>query len=488
MSGDPESTQDGSQDFLEALGGFFDEQRIIEANARRLVHAGRAVLEHRSEYRQVDAGDFAGHDAAFYDGIARELALAGARVVGDVEDAAFNRAHPDNRAFYRFALSADDAIVISWFAVPGAPSGSGGIIVMRTFLADGRALHTTRGASPGRFPTPPQILDEAAAPETSAGDLLGRHRSRVGGAGTAPTALRDLQSILDGISAEERRVAEWRRSLGADLFHPMLQASMADGFHDHGVRMLEAIRKHPEWWTEPVPAPDEAEGGQAVFVGETTEGRYVGANRGGEQDPSFPHRVLARLWEPIQPQDRAERYEDPLEEALQLGRLGAIAGGGSQLTAEGEIAYVEIHLDLADLDGALERVKQVLGQAGAPAGSELRFERNGRAEVVSFGTQEGLAIYLDGVNLPAEVYEVADGDALVERITEAVQPQEGAVRGYWTGPRDTAIYVYGPDADELLKTLEPMLQADPQCQNARVVIRHGSPAMEPRTVRLPMQS
>src|SRR2546430_11620704 len=63
---------------------------------------------------------------------------------------------------------------------------------------------------------------------------------------------------------------------------------------------------------------------------------------------------------------------------------------------------------------AVDLATRVLEEAGAPQGSELRFNEPGRSPV-GFGTQQGLAIYLDGVSLPQEVYANLDLAAVVDR-------------------------------------------------------------------------
>ncbi len=201
-------------------------------------------------------------------------------------------------------------------------------------------------------------------------------------------------------------------------------------------------------------------------------------------EPGFPHHVTARIWEFVRPVARGERYEDPLQAALATQRLGIVDGGGSQLGEADEIIFAELELYLADLDQALELTKRVLEQAGAPVGSELHLERDGAAVVVPFGTQECVAIYLDGTTLPDEVYAQSDGDALIDRIDQTLGT-DGQVRAWWDGPRDTAIYVYGPNAEHLYAELEPVLLSDPQCQNARIVIRYGNPNLNQRTLRVP---
>jgi len=93
----------------------------------------------------------------------------------------------------------------------------------------------------------------------------------------------------------------------------------------------------------------------------------------------YRHAVTARIWEPIEPIARGERYEDPLQAALQAAQLGTVDGGGSQLTKLGEVQFAELELHLANLDAAIDLVQRVLEEAGAPQGSELRFSEPGEA-------------------------------------------------------------------------------------------------------------
>jgi len=198
----------------------------------------------------------------------------------------------------------------------------------------------------------------------------------------------------------------------------------------------------------------------------------------------YRHAVTARIWEPIEPIARGERYEDPLQAALQAAQLGTVDGGGSQLTKLGEVQFAELELHLANLDAAIDLVQRVLEEAGAPQGSELRFSEPGRSPI-TFGTQQGLAIYLDGVSLPQEVYATLDLAAVVEQIEDALGLGGKSLRGSWGGPEETSLYFYGPDAEQMFRRVEPLLLKLPILQNARVVLKHGNPDLGPRTIRLP---
>ncbi len=195
--------------------------------------------------------------------------------------------------------------------------------------------------------------------------------------------------------------------------------------------------------------------------------------------------VTARIWEPVHAMVRSLRYESPLYAALNQRRAGRVIDISSCMNTELEVEYVDIELDLDNLDEALDLVKNVLVNAGAPAGSELRLPGDGGEEIIGFGKMEGLAVYLDGVNLPDDIYMLCNINELADLIKEKLAAAGGEIRGSWVGPNETSIYMYGPDAEAMFTALEPILAGYPLCQNARIVIRHGNPAFSPRTVRLP---
>ena len=84
---------------------------------------------------------------------------------------------------------------------------------------------------------------------------------------------------------------------------------------------------------------------------------------------SYPHLVLARMYEHIEPFDRGHRYEEPLQTVLEGAQAGGVTGGGSQLSEVGEIEFADLEIELADVGVALELVTRTLEQAGAPQGS-----------------------------------------------------------------------------------------------------------------------
>src|SRR5688500_5417605 len=94
-----------------------------------------------------------------------------------------------------------------------------------------------------------------------------------------------------------------------------------------------------------------------------------------------------------------------------------------------------------------------------------------------------VAIFLDGVSLPDDVYANLDFGAVVSALGDAAGPD--SFHGSWQGPEETGLFFFGADAEAMFRRIEPVLRALPIGQNARVVIRHGKPAFQPRTVRMP---
>jgi hypothetical protein len=195
--------------------------------------------------------------------------------------------------------------------------------------------------------------------------------------------------------------------------------------------------------------------------------------------------INVTMWEPILPLDRGERYEDPVFEALEQAGLGAEGdGGGSLCSPDGEIKQIDFDVEVTTYE-AIPLITRVLEDAGAPKGSELRFERDGEQVVVPFGVTEGIAIYLDGIGRSAEVYASITAQQLVDSLIDALNPIPGGeLRSSWKGPRETALYIYGTDAEEMFAKIEPVLRACPLSHNARVVVRHGNPRLRPGEIKI----
>lgn len=99
--------------------------------------------------------------------------------------------------------------------------------------------------------------------------------------------------------------------------------------------------------------------------------------------------------------------------------------------------------------------------------------------------EEAVIVYLDGINLPDEVYRDYDLTTLAEHLDDTVEINRvGKFDGSETGSEVTTLYLYGPDADRLFMAIEPVLREYPLCKGARVVIRKGDPGSPQTEVQL----
>ncbi|MGA2500113.1 MAG: hypothetical protein ABSH20_20435, partial [Tepidisphaeraceae bacterium] len=164
-----------------------------------------------------------------------------------------------------------------------------------------------------------------------------------------------------------------------------------------------------------------------------------------KRKPTFAY---AQLNARIMPVARGKRFETPLTEALAKNGLGEVGGGGTLQLKTGEIEYCGIDVDLFDVEEGSRFVCKFLADRGAPRGSKLCYEHNGKKVELPFGTVEGLAIYLNGTELPPEVYQQSDINVVIDTV-DRLLGDRGRIRGYWEGPTETALYLYGNSAQEM---------------------------------------
>ena len=104
--------------------------------------------------------------------------------------------------------------------------------------------------------------------------------------------------------------------------------------------------------------------------------------RMNEVSESKPLFVYIKIPGDLDPMDRGELFEDPLQEALDKERLGEITGGGSQLSEPSEsgnsIEFCGIDVDLYDAVRGLALLRNQLVRLKAPPGTMLLYELDGR--------------------------------------------------------------------------------------------------------------
>lgn len=180
----------------------------------------------------------------------------------------------------------------------------------------------------------------------------------------------------------------------------------------------------------------------------------------------MPSRLWITISAGLRPLDRGDRYQDPLQAALDARAPGSkVTGAGTLLTADREPAFSDIDLDIeGDAEAALGLAVATLEAAGAPKGSRARLDER---EPVTFGVTEGLAVYLNGTDLPDEVYATSDVNDLVAALLSSLGG-EGQMQSYWQGPRETALYLYGPSAARMNDLIAKVLARFPLAQGCRV--------------------
>ncbi len=99
-----------------------------------------------------------------------------------------------------------------------------------------------------------------------------------------------------------------------------------------------------------------------------------------EANPLF---VYVKIPADLQPLQRGELFEDPLQEALEREKLGTVTGGGSQLSEADsedhrEIEFCGIDIDLYNPIKGLALVHRELIRLNAPPGTMLLYELNGQ--------------------------------------------------------------------------------------------------------------
>ena len=250
----PEHGDDALEGFADTLRELIELQKQIDDSARAIVTTVRALVDHRADYRPVNAADYPDHDAAFYDGIGKELGAERIDTLGDFDEAAFSQRHPDKKqTFVRLGLAGDGTIGAMWFRL-----GTVSSISLHSWLEDGRTVVTFRSASESGVPHPAELLQERVPLETTVRDLARRHRTRVRSAAALPRLLSGLDDLLAAYAADEERISRFREQEGLALFEPMMRKQLGAQYEEEGEPLVQSIQAHPEWWTGETPAPSEA--------------------------------------------------------------------------------------------------------------------------------------------------------------------------------------------------------------------------------------
>lgn len=172
--------------------------------------------------------------------------------------------------------------------------------------------------------------------------------------------------------------------------------------------------------------------------------------------------VLLNLNARLQPMHRGEIFEDMFEEILSKYDIGEVIGGGTLQMPTGEIKCCDIEFSIHSdcLDKFISFIQKV---TIIPKGSKLTIDN----KEIEIGCAEGLALYLNGTDLPKEVYENSD-------INECIQLLDNALEGiaqrlsHWEGSKETALYFYGNDFEEMKEKVISITKTYPLCEKCRI--------------------
>ncbi len=168
----------------------------------------------------------------------------------------------------------------------------------------------------------------------------------------------------------------------------------------------------------------------------------------------------------LQPMHRAD-LEDAFIEACDARRINAeVVGGGTLLAKNGEVAACDIEVQIGNLDADAIAITGRLFEAMlAPKGSYMVVD--GSSERIAIGQHEGLGLYLNGTDLPDDVYQTCDSNHVYEECERRLEGI-GMVNSHWQGPNETALYMYGDSFERMHAAILPLLETYPLCRQCRV--------------------
>ncbi|MDE6275521.1 MAG: hypothetical protein K2M75_03175 [Clostridia bacterium] len=169
----------------------------------------------------------------------------------------------------------------------------------------------------------------------------------------------------------------------------------------------------------------------------------------------------------LQPEHRVSYYEDHLKGIFKKEKLGSVIGGSSVFFNDGGIASCNVDIDC--YDDKIIRLIELLHYIPMAKGSRLTvFRPDGRIDrEYPLGELEGMGIYLNGVDLPKEVYKKCDINYVVDEIFRLLELPP-IIYSYWQGPRETALYFYSGSFSSMRNKISSLLASYPLCQGCRV--------------------
>ena len=114
----------------------------------------------------------------------------------------------------------------------------------------------------------------------------------------------------------------------------------------------------------------------------------------------------------------------------------------------------------------------VLGGIGAgddhisdSEGNDLVYGEDG--DELAFGVDEGLGVFLNGVDLPDAVYAECDVNHVIEEANRLLAGR-GRFLSHWQGERETGLFFYGRSFADMKAAIASFIAAYPLCRGARI--------------------
>jgi hypothetical protein len=169
----------------------------------------------------------------------------------------------------------------------------------------------------------------------------------------------------------------------------------------------------------------------------------------------------------LQPTHRAD-LEDAFDEEMKK-RGVHVTGGGTAFSENGEVSECNIQLEIEHFsDQVVEQITGMFEAMLAPKGSKLTV--HDKEISIFFGKVEGLALYLNGTDLPDEIYEKYDSNFVYDECERLLDEKDlGSIHSRWDGAEETALYMYGDSFEAMKNAIEPFVNTYPLCQKARIV-------------------
>ena len=116
--------------------------------------------------------------------------------------------------------------------------------------------------------------------------------------------------------------------------------------------------------------------------------------------PELGEFIYVYLPQDIEPDERYERYQEPLDAELRLHGAGWVSGGGSLMGDEledgtQECLHVGVDVDAVDVTRAREILRTLLPSLGAPVGTRLLYHDDADRQLEDRYDEAGWALAME---------------------------------------------------------------------------------------------